>query len=371
MLKCSYLLVFILLSSSFGLAAPVQGPQSAEYCGGCHRAIEQGWKESVHSQAMQSRLFQDALEMAKSDLGAHARTVCLGCHSPTVAATGDYALALKVSWEGITCVYCHSMRSVSMNGPNPKAVVEYDNVMEGPWKDVVSPAHGTAYSELHTSSLLCATCHQYRNSQGFSVLTTYSEWEKGPYAAEHKGCQSCHMYRVEGEVVDPRIKRTSNDGINLHQMPGSHSLTQLNKAIRGQLHVSHDGGQLQVEVDVTNQGAGHMVPTGSPLRKLILQVNVAPFSGKSLHAERVFARVVADQKGNVLNREDLVFMKAAKAVSDTRLAPMETRKEHFTFDVPQGVRSTVEADFIYYYSPTAATKAQQEVKFLSFRRFVQ
>ena len=179
------------------------------------------------------------------------------------------------------------------------------------------------------------------------------------------------MYRVQGEVVDPRIKRTPNDGINLHQMPGSHSLTQLNRAIRGQLHVSHDGGQLQVEVDVTNQGAGHMVPTGSPLRKLILQVNVAPFSGKTLHAERVFARVVADQRGKVLNREDLVFMKAAKVVSDTRLAPMETKKEHFTFNVPQGVRSTVEADFIYYYSPTAATKAQQEVKFLSFRRFVQ
>jgi hypothetical protein len=371
MIKCSYLLIFMLMSSSFGLAAAAQGPQSAEYCGGCHRAIEQGWKESVHSQAMESRLFQDALEMAKSDLGAHARTVCLGCHSPTVTSTGDYALALKVSWEGITCVYCHSIRSVSMSGPNPKAVVEYNNVMEGPWKDVMSPVHGTAYSALHNSSLLCATCHQYRNAEGFSVLTTYSEWEKGPYAAEHKGCQSCHMYRVQGEVVDPRVKRTPNDGINLHQMPGSHSLTQLNRAIRGQLHVSHDGGQLQVEVDITNQGAGHMVPTGSPLRKLILDVNVAPFSGKTLHAERVFARVVADQKGKVLNREDLVFMKAAKVVSDTRLAPMETKKEHFTFSVPQGVRSTVEADFIYYYSPTAATKAQQEVKFLSFRRFVQ
>jgi Cytochrome c554 and c-prime len=371
MSKCSYLFVFLLISTPFSLMAAPQGPQSAEYCGGCHRAIEQGWKESVHSQAMESRLFQDALQMADSDLGAHARAVCLGCHSPTVAATDDLELIRKVSWEGITCDYCHSIRSVNMNGPNPKAVVEYNNVMEGPWKGVTSPVHGTAYSPLHSSSLLCATCHQYRNSMGFPVLTTYSEWQKGPYSAEHKGCQSCHMYRVEGEVVDPRVKRTPEEGINLHQMPGSHSLTQLNKAIRGQLLVTHDGGQLHVEVDVTNQGAGHMVPTGSPLRKLILQVNVAPFSGKTLEAERVFTRVVEDQKGDVLNREDLVFMKAAKVVSDTRLAPRETRKESFTFNVPQGVRSTVEADFIYYYSPTAATKAQQEVKFLSFRRFVQ
>ncbi len=371
MIKGSYLFVFMLMMIPFSASAVSQMPQSAEYCGSCHRAIEQGWKESVHSQAMESRLFQDALQMAQSDFGAHARSVCLGCHSPTVAATGDLSLVRKISWEGITCDYCHSIRSVSMTGPNPRAIVEYNNVKEGPWKGVTSPVHGTAYSPLHTSSLLCATCHQYRNSLGFPVLTTYAEWQKGPYSKEHKGCQSCHMYRVEGEVVDPRVKKTTGQEINLHQMPGSHSLAQLNKAIRGQLHVSHEGGELHVEVDVTNQGAGHMVPTGSPLRKLILLVRAEPFGGKSYQAERVFTRVVADAQGKILNREDLVFMKAAKVVSDTRLAPGETRKETFTFNVPQGVRSTVEADFYYYYSPMATTAAQQEVKFLSFRRFVQ
>ena len=371
MVKGSYLLVFMFMFIPSSVSAASQGPQSAEYCGSCHRAIEQGWKESVHSQAMESRLFQDALQMADSDFGAHARSICLGCHSPTVAATGDLSLGLKVSWEGITCDYCHSIRSVSTAGPNPKAVVAYNNVMEGPWKGVTSPAHGTAYSALHTSSLLCATCHEYRNSLGFPVLTTYTEWQKGPYRAEHKGCQSCHMYRVEGAVVDPRVKKTPDQGINLHQMPGSHSLTQLNRAIRGQLSVTHEGGQLHVEVDVTNQGAGHMVPTGSPLRKLILQVNAVPFSGQAFHERRVFTRVVADQQGKILNVEDRVFIKAAKVVSDTRLAPGETRKEFFTFNVPQGVSSTVEADFIYYYSPMATTQAQQEVRFLSFRRFVQ
>ena len=370
--KCSYLLIFILfMTAPRSFWAATHAPETAEYCGNCHRAIEQGWKESVHSQAMESRLFQDALQRANADLGPQARGVCLGCHSPTVAATGDLALVRKVSWEGVTCDYCHSIRSVSMSGPNPKAVVVYNNVKEGPWKDVSSPAHGTAYSPVHTSSVLCATCHQYRNSLGFSVLTTYSEWKKGPYWAEHKGCQSCHMHRVEGDVVDPRVKRTATQEINLHQMPGSHSLSQLNNAIRGKLLVTHDGGLLHVEVDVTNQGAGHMVPTGSPLRKLILKVTTSPFGGQSLQQQRVFTRVVADQKGKILNREDLVFMRAAKVVSDTRLAPRETRKESFTFKVPKGVRSTVQADFYYYYSPTAATKAQQEVKFLSFKRFVQ
>jgi hypothetical protein len=370
MRKSSYLLVFIMMMP-FVVAAAAQMPETAEYCGNCHRAIEQGWKESVHSQAMESRLFQDALQRAQADLGSHARSVCLGCHAPTIAATGDLKLIRKVSWEGITCDYCHSIRSVNMSGSNPKAVVVYSNVKEGPWKGISSPAHGTAYSPVHTSSVLCATCHQYKNSLGFPVLTTYSEWQKGPYPAKHQGCQSCHMYRVEGEVVDPKVKRTPDAGINLHQMPGSHSLTQLNKAIRGQLFVTHEGGQLNVQVAVTNQGAGHMVPTGSPLRKLILEVSAYPFGAKPLHQRKVFTRRVANRNGKVLNREDLVFMTAAKVVSDTRLAPNETRKVSFTFKVAQGIRSTVQADFYYYYSPSAATKAEQEVKFLSFRRFVQ
>lgn len=373
MFKCSYLLalMFMMMTSSFGPASAAQMPETAEYCGNCHRAIELGWKQSVHSQAMESRLFQDALQMAQNDLGPNARSVCLGCHAPTIAVTGDLNLVRKITWEGVTCDYCHSIRGVNTSGTNLKALVAYNNVKEGPWKGVASPAHGTAYSPVHTSSVLCASCHQFKNSLGFPVLTTYSEWQKSPYAPEQQGCQSCHMYRVEGEVVDPRVKRTPNAGINLHEMPGSHSLTQLNKAVRGGLLVSHEGGQLNVEVDVTNQGAGHMVPTGSPLRKLILEVTAFPFGGKPQQQKRVFTRVVADQHGKILNYEDLVFMRAAKVISDTRLAPRETKKESFTFKVPQGVRSTVEADFYYFYSPSAATRAQQEVKFLSFRQFVQ
>lgn len=365
------LFAFMVLAAPVAMSAASPTLKSAEYCGGCHRAIEEGWKQSVHSQAMESRLFQDALQMAAADFGQGARKVCLGCHSPTLKVTGDWQLKDKVSWEGITCEYCHSMRSVTMVGGNPEAVVEYTNTMAGPWKNVTSPVHGTVYSPLHTSPLLCATCHQYRNAQGFAVLTTYSEWEKGPYAAKHEGCQWCHMSKVEGSVVDPKVMQTGTHEINLHEMPGSHSLVQLNKAIRGRLSVSHVDGELHVEVDVTNQGAGHMVPTGSPLRRLILRVHAAPFSGKTYDEERDFTRVVADRNGKILNREDLVFIKAAKVVSDTRLAPNETRKELFTFKVPQGVPSTVEADFIYYYSPMATTQAQQQVQFLSLRRFVQ
>jgi hypothetical protein len=366
-----YLLGFLLLATSLGWSGELPVPSSAEFCGDCHRAIEEGWKQSAHSQAVESRLFQDAMKLAETDYGASARKTCLSCHSPIAVESGDLALVRKVSWEGITCDYCHSIRDVTLSGPNPKATVDYSLVKSGPWKDVNSPAHGTAYSAVHTSSLICVVCHEYRNSLGFPVLTTYSEWSKSPYGRTKQTCQSCHMYQVEGNVVDPRVQRTAEAGINLHQIPGSHSMQQLEKALHAQLSATHEGGRLQVVVEVANRGAGHSVPTGSPMRQLILELRADPYGGGHWSERRVFRRVVADQKGAVIELEPRAFLKGAKVVSDTRIAPGETRKETFTFQVPQGTRTQVEADFFYYYSPLAATEAQQKLEFLTLRRLVQ
>jgi hypothetical protein len=69
------------------LAVPAFGAgldpiSSAELCGRCHRAIHEAWKSSSHARAMDSRLFQDALDAAEGDLGAAARKSCLACHAP-------------------------------------------------------------------------------------------------------------------------------------------------------------------------------------------------------------------------------------------------------------------------------------------------
>src|SRR5512146_1810687 len=127
----SIVLTFLLCMTTLGGVARAQAPRSAEYCGDCHRAIQEGWKQSVHSQAVESRLFQDALKMAQSDFGAPARSVCLGCHSPTAMETGDLALVRKVSWEGVTCDYCHSIREVTLTAANPEVLVKYTNVKSG------------------------------------------------------------------------------------------------------------------------------------------------------------------------------------------------------------------------------------------------
>jgi hypothetical protein len=349
----------------------LESPGSAEICGRCHRAIHESWKASTHSQAMESRLFQDVLEMAVTDFGQTGRKVCLGCHSPIAALTGDVGLTRKVSWEGVTCDYCHSIREVSFEGPNPKAVLNFGAVKTGPLSDAVSNAHQTAYSEVHTSSAVCAVCHEYKNAAGFPVLTTYSEWKASRYGKEGRQCQSCHMSRVAGDVVDPRVARSHTAKINLHQMPGSHSLAQLTSAIKAQLNTAREGDQLRVTVDVANLTAGHYLPTGSPLRQLVMEVRADSSGGQHFREERVYARKVADEHGTVLMREHFAFLKAARLLSDTRLAPGEKRVETFSFAIPKGSQTEVKATFWYYYSPLAKTESQKRVVFLTLNRFVQ
>lgn len=367
-----FLVSFILLVPSGLFAGQTRAPQSAEYCGDCHRAIYDGWKHSVHATAMESRLFQDALKMAESEFNGDARKVCLRCHSPLAASSGDFSLVRKVSWEGITCDYCHSVQDVTPTKINAVARVEFNGVKSGPSKDAVSPAHGTRFSKVHTTSLICSTCHDYRNALGFQVLTTYSEWENSPYAKTGRQCQSCHMYGVEGKIVDVRVVDNSVQAINLHQMPGSHSVEQLNRAIQSQVSAIRQGDKVKVVVKLTNAGAGHYVPTGSPMRKLILEVRLDPFGeGKSQRVERVYARTIQDQKGKTVEREHVAFLKAAKVVSDTRIAPKETRTETFWLDLPASQRARVEASLYYFYSPMAQTEADQKIRFMTTSRLIQ
>lgn len=341
-------------------ALPLKPMSSAELCGRCHRSIVEAWKESSHAKAAEGRLFQDALETAERAMGSQVRQNCLSCHSPIAAQTGDMAMERKVSWEGVTCDYCHSIRDVTMVGGNAKAKLEFTNVKTGPMKDAISSIHLTAYSAVHTNSIVCAPCHEYKNSLGFAVLTTFSEWQASRYAKENKTCQSCHMYQVSGRVAEARLDREPEGKVNLHRMPGSRSVSQLNQTLKTRLVSAREGDRIKVTVEVANTGAGHSVPTGSPLRQLILQVD-AEGGGRKLSQNKVYTRKVADASGAALGAEHTAFLKAAKSISDTRLAPDEKRVEEFWFDIPAGSPTNIRASLSYYYSPSERSAEQRTV----------
>jgi hypothetical protein len=203
------------------------------------------------------------------------------------------------------------------------------------------------------------------------VLTTYSEWRDSGFGKAGVACQSCHMPQVKGDVVDPHVKRTKTATVNLHHMPGSHSLQQLTSAIRASLSAVREGNQIKVTVTVSNESAGHHLPTGSPIRRIVLEMKADSFRGHHFREERVYQRRVADAQGNLLQREHFVFLKGASVVSDTRLSAGEKRAETFLFPIPQDAPAKLEATFRYYFSPMARTEAQKRVTFLTLSRLIR
>ena len=69
--------------------------------------------------------------------------------------------------------------------------------------------------------------------------------------------------------------------IPTHHFPGAADEELLLGAAELKLQTQREGGKIQVTVDVKNTGAGHHLPTGSPLRHLILVVT-ARVGGESL-----------------------------------------------------------------------------------------
>lgn len=369
-MTCCGVLPALLLAAA-AAADRLEVISSAEICGSCHRAIHEAWKRSAHAAAMESRLFQDALELAETEFGADARKACLRCHAPLAVHLSDWGLKQKVSWEGVTCDYCHSVKEVKLGGPNPVAVTEFSLVKTGPLKDAQPLVHGARYSDVHVSSSICAPCHQYRNANGLEVLTTFAEWKNSRYYKQKVQCQACHMGRVEGDVVELRIKAGGSARVNLHEMPGSHSVKQLNQAVRSTLTTARKGDHLEVAVQLVNSGAGHFVPTGSPMRQVVLEVIADAYEGQDFSEERRYGRTVADAAGKRAEAEHAAFFRGAKVLSDTRLAPDEKRTEVFRFAIPDRVPVQVTARLAYYYSPLARKEAEKRIVFHTISRFVK
>ncbi|MBK9123944.1 MAG: hypothetical protein IPM16_12640 [Chloroflexi bacterium] len=220
---------------------------------------------------------------------------CAACHTPMAAANAPYGVDPRqvagVDAEGIGCDFCHKVWSVSLDArtglpyANMPGVLSYafrrpdegHQFFAGPFDDV-APGEDT-YSAVQTESAFCAPCH-YGVFWDTVVYDSFGEWLASPYSDPITGqtCQDCHMPRLgvptfalpeQGGLV--RDSQT----IYSHRMPGAPDTALLEATLELAVVARRDGEQLYVHVDVANAGAGHHVPTDSPLRQVLLTVSVA------------------------------------------------------------------------------------------------
>jgi hypothetical protein len=344
---------------------------TSDTCGSCHRDIYRMWEKSAHARSMEDPVFLGSYRETEARLGASVARVCIGCHAPMADVSGDTELAKKTPWEGVTCDFCHSMVSVDMSGRVPKRVLEVGDIKRGPVPGAESTGHQVAYSELHVQSRVCAPCHEYANPDGTAVLTTYSEWKDSQAAADGQTCQSCHMGLTRGRVVDPRVKRDSAAKVNLHEMPGGHSLQQLHKALAVAIRPRRSGDDLEVNVRTTNKGAGHAVPTGMPGRSIHMVLTVSTSDGKTLEERRTYGKFFVDGEGKPVTHVADYFTRGVTLDRDTRIQVDEVRNEAFRFTIGAEVTAYVTVKLHYEHAPRGPDEDRTFLTFLSETRLVQ
>lgn len=352
------------------LAAGSSGPERSDVCGACHRDIYRMWRASAHARSADGPVFLEAYRAAQAREGASVSRLCLGCHAPLVQVNGDVELRQRVTWEGVSCEVCHGLVSVDLDRPTPKAVLDVGRVKRGPIRGASATAHDVAYSELHTTALACAPCHEYANAEGTPVLSTFSEWRGSSAAREGRGCQSCHMERTRAGAADPRAEREPVE-VNLHEVPGGHSLDQLHGALGVALAPRRDGDTLRVEVTVSNKGAGHAVPTGMPGRQVHLVLAVRTSDGRSHEVRRVYARTFRDARGRPVVTDAGCFARGVREESDTRIRPDERRAESFVFPVPASAVAFVDLRLHYEHRPLGTEEGRTWLTFYSESRTLQ
>lgn len=314
------------------------GAHPARRCGECHAAIHQSWSTSAHASADRSPIFRAMRE-------ASGRDDCDRCHAPLRALVAEDE---QLAAEGVTCDVCHTLREVKADGRgNALALDLVSAVRYGPDCDAADHYfHRMGCSPLHSRSELCGGCHLWtmHTSAGveLDVRTTHADWQAGSRAAEGS-CQGCHMRAVAGEVA---VGWAAGVKVSDHGASGADARA---RAIALGLEVVPDGAQLRVELQVSNEGAGHPLPSGQPGRRIVVRVTALGAGGTVIASEeRVHARILVDERGI-----EVPFYAAQRVLSDTSLAPGEVRRERVMLPREGVVEVRVEA-FEHEISATIA-----------------
>lgn len=198
---------------------------SADYCGHCHQESHKEWRESAHANSFRAPWYVYNVNMLNDEKGLSFSRHCEGCHNPTALLTGALTdggpRSRPFDKDGITCVVCHSIQSVSKYGTGGYVLAEPAVMVDENGK----PIHGAvpdseilAHLDRHSAAVMkpfyktsefCAACHKaalpamlnnYKWQRAFSV---YDEWQNASFSQQSplpfykkpivSTCQTCHM----------------------------------------------------------------------------------------------------------------------------------------------------------------------------------
>jgi hypothetical protein len=317
----------------------------ANTCGTCHREIYEEWKTSIHSEAWTDPYF--LVDWKFDDL----QQICKNCHIPLDRQQEHKVLGFrdeekwepiladnpgfdsKLQHEGVTCAVCHLK--------NGKILGAHGDL------DAPHPVE-----KLAESNEICLRCHVVQGARWdtffrFPPCGTAAEIEAGAGRWQGRsgemtvrnvgelGCVQCHMPVVERPLVEGGRVREARR----HLWRGGHDPAMVKQGLDVRLaETGTDAADRRAfTLTLTNVGAAHYLPTGTPDRHLTVQLRVLDREGHALKEEE------HTLKRTTMWRPFIVDL------WDTRLPPREPRAFRIEFPTARNpAAAAVEAVVRYH-----------------------
>ncbi|KAB2838958.1 MAG: hypothetical protein F9K45_10685, partial [Melioribacteraceae bacterium] len=288
---------------------PFADEANTNNCGNCHASvIVDQWQNNAHGNSAKNKFFyamyngtdlegNPAGEGFKFDF-PESDGNCTLCHIPTASLQtmkGVNPNSISAAdANGVFCDFCHKIENTSGFASKDQITKNYgvaainllrpadgEQLFFGPYIDIHKP---DAFNPNIKKSEFCAPCH----SGYFWNDVTYGsfiEWQESPYPAMDIHCQTCHMAPdgvttnfAPGKGGIEREART----IPSHFQPGSRDTTILKNSVSIKIETEQKNDSLIVKILITNDKAGHHVPTDRPSRNLILLIEAKDNSDNNL-----------------------------------------------------------------------------------------
>jgi hypothetical protein len=372
---------------------PTPDAAATNNCGNCHAEIYREWAASGHARSAAGRHFRELYEGTDTGWGLLRQRpdgagVCTSCHAPATReddpAYYDLRSLRGTARTGVHCDYCHKVAGPAEGtvglahgrfGLRLLRPAGAGQLFLGPLDDV--DRGEDAYSAFYHDSRYCASCHE-GTVFGVHAYGTYSEWLSSPARREGRQCQDCHMAPTGRMAnVAPGHGGLQRDPRTLanHRFFIRDQAAMLRGCLRVRATLDRRGDGVRVRVVVSEEGAGHRVPTGLPDRHLLLVVDgrdahgrpLPPRSGPRLppaagpdlcgRPGRLYAKLLHDSDGH----SPAPFWDAAPDFDDNRLTP--GRPDALDLEFPPGLAAVqVRAVYRRFWDEVARRRAWSDTE---------
>jgi hypothetical protein len=335
------------------IPAPLAGLGARE-CAACHQDFYDEWRTTIHSQAWTDPYFQADWQFDRS------QQICKNCHIPLDRQQEHRVLGFrdKAKWdpilapnpdfdpklqhEGVTCTACH-LRDGKIVGvlgiadaPHPVKKIDDPNtvcvrchVVEGERWDTffrfppcgtVAEIRANPYSRLTSDDI--ETLQDSSDPSPEALLTGNTRGESGEAAVPDTGslgCVQCHMPLVQRPLVEGGRVRPARR----HLWRGGHDPEMVKSGLEVQFEeVTGKSPDSRIfALTLTNVGAAHYLPTGTPDRHLTIDLRLLDSEGKVLKEQN------HSLKRSVIWRPFIIDLR------DTRLPRWQPRSYEFSIPV--------------------------------------